>query len=107
MKDLGYDSADDDTDGYSVDYEARARQTLIETTKNNVEINLEEAGLATRDIFIVDSSVIYSLVTDKWNKKKSRTVIHEARLIESVLMAAHERRYVAPAADNSLALIIY
>jgi hypothetical protein len=103
MQDLGYDENDDDADDDFDDYQARARQILIDTTRNNLETNLEKAELVKRDVFIVSGSVIYSLVTEKANKKKTTPAIDEARLMETVMKIAHARRYgnQAPAKTHS------
>ena len=94
MQDLGYDENDEDIEDHCIDYQVRAQHLLINTTKNDLETNLEEAGLAKRDIFIVSRHVVYSLVTDKWDKKPP-PMIDEVPLIKSVLMAAHKQCYVA------------
>ena len=100
MQDLGYDEGD--AEGK---YQARARQFLIDDTKKDIETGLQEAGLAMHDIFIVTSSVVYSLATNKQNKKT--VVIDEARLIKSILKAAHERRYTTQApSGGSLAIAL-
>ncbi|KAF8805999.1 hypothetical protein BYT27DRAFT_7339271 [Phlegmacium glaucopus] len=101
LQDLGYD--DNDAEVNREEFEGKARQFLINTTRNNVETNLKEAGLAMHDIFIVSSSVIYSLVTNNGNKKKTTSAIDEARLIDTVLKTAYARRYgtQAPAKDHS------
>ena len=94
MQDLGYDENDDSEPEDEYDgYQARARQILIDSTRENLEINLEKAELAKHDVFIVSESVIYSLVTGKWNKKDTQTPIDEARLVETLLKIAHSRRY--------------
>jgi hypothetical protein len=93
MEDFGYDSNDDDAEDNFDDYRTRARQLLIDTTRRNVEKNLEKAGLMKRDVFIVSGSVIFSLVTEKGNKKKSTPAIDEARLVDAILRIAHARRY--------------
>ncbi|KAF8805996.1 P-loop containing nucleoside triphosphate hydrolase protein [Phlegmacium glaucopus] len=100
LDDLDDDENDDDAE---VNHEEQARQFFIDTTRNNVETNLKEAGLSMHDIFIVSSSVIYSLVTNSRNRKKTTPVIDEARLIETVLKTAYARRYgtQAPAEDHS------
>ena len=87
MKDLGYD---DDVKEYYHDYEARARQSLIEDTKNDLERNLGKAKLAKRDVFIVSDGQILSLVT---KNRKTTVAIDEERLIEAVLTVAYNRRY--------------
>ena len=89
LQDLGYDS---DADDYFDDYQRRARQLLIDTTRKNVEENLEEAGLNKHDVFIVTSSVIFSLINAK-APKKSTLQIDEVRLMEKILKMAHVRRY--------------
>ena len=90
MQDIGYydnDDADDDFDNY----QQRARQLLIDTTRKNLE-NLEKAGLNKYDVFIISSSVIFSLVNAKVLRKITPT-IDEARLFESILKVAHARQY--------------
>jgi hypothetical protein len=104
MQDLGYDENDDDADDDYHDYQTRARKLLIDKTRKNLEDNLKKAELGKHDVFIVSSSVIFSLVTDKGNKKKKTTPpIDEARLIETILKIAHSRRYgtQAPAKKHS------
>ena len=102
MQDLGYDENDEyaDDDHYE-DCQAQARQLLIDSTKNNLEKNLEKAELPKHDVFIVSSPVIYSLITGKRNKKPE---IDEVRLVEADLKRAHERRNgtQAPAKNHSI-----
>ena len=64
---------------------------LIDSTRNKVEENLEEAQLAKRDVFIVSSSVMLSLVTAK--RRKKTPAIDEARFMEAISFTAHARRY--------------
>ena len=71
--------------------------TISSTTVNRQhqeqhgKTNLKEARLAKRDVFIVSRHIIFSLVTAK-GRKKTPTLIDEARLMET-LMSAHARRY--------------
>ena len=65
---------------------------LIDTTRKDLEQNLEKAELTKRDVFVVSGSVIYSLVTAKGNKKTA-PAIDEVRLVETILKTAYERRY--------------
>ena len=97
------DENGDDSDDKVNDYQTRARQRLIDSTKNNVEKNLKEARLAMREVFIVSSRVIFSLVTAKGHKNTT-PAIDEARLMEVILEAAHARRYgnQAPGIENHL-----
>ena len=90
MRDLGFD--ENDADAKKADYQKRARQLLIDTTRKNLEGNLEKAELKKHDVFIVSGSVIYSLVAAK-GIKKTTSAIDEARLMESILKMAHARRY--------------
>ena len=92
MEDSGYDENDDDASDHYHDYQARARRLLIDTTRKNLEQNLEKAELTKREVFIVLSSVIDSLVTAKGNKK-TPPAIDEVRLVETILKTAYERRY--------------
>jgi len=100
MRDIGYDEYDDDAD--FDDYQGRARQLLIDTTRKNLEGNLEKAELKKHDVFIVSGSVIFSLVAAA-KRIKATAVIDEARLMESILKMAHARRYgtQAPAKNHS------
>ena len=101
MQDLGYDEDKGDAEGK---YQARARKFLIDDTKNDIETGLQEAGLAMHYIFIITSSIVYSLATNKQNKN---TVIDEAHLIKSILKPAHERCYTTQAPSRgSLAIAL-
>ena len=103
MGDLGYD--DDDEEEKYDDYQARARELLVNNTRENIKTNLQGAGLAMCDrIFIVCTSVIYALVTVK-KIKKTTPEIDERPLFDSILEAVHARRYGSqpqgPAQDQS------
>jgi len=91
MQDIGYDEYDNDADDFD-DYQRRARQLLIDATKKNLKDNLEKAELNKHEVFIVSSSIIFSLVTAK-ALKKTAPAIDEARLIETILKTAGARRY--------------
>ena len=105
MRDLR-DENDDDSDDNFDDYQIRARRSLIDSTRNNVKKNLEEHQMAKRDVFIVSSNVIFSLVTGK-EHKKTTPAIDEARLMEDILTMAHARRYgnQAPAIENHSTIV--
>ena len=75
MQSLGYDENDDDEKDKFVRFQAEA----INITRGNIEKELKKAGLAMHDVFIVSSSVIYSLVT---SEKMEAPVIDETRLLE-------------------------
>ena len=92
MQDLGYDETDDDADDVFDDCQSQARQLLIDTTRMNLEENLQKAELNKHEVFIVSGSAIFSLVTGKGHKKTA-PAIDEARLMETILKMAHARRY--------------
>ena len=98
MRDMGYDEYDDNAKHDFDDYQRRARQLLIDTTRKNLEDNLEKAELNKRDVFIVTGNVIFSLVTAK---ALTTPAIDEVRLIERILKMAFERRYGTPASAKS------
>jgi hypothetical protein len=102
MQDIGYDEYDDNADDDFDEYQRRARQLLIDTTRKNLEDNLEKAELNKHDVFIVAGNIIFSLVNSK-AIKKTTPAIDEARLMESILKMAHARRYgtQAPAKNHS------
>jgi hypothetical protein len=107
MQDLGYDENDDDADDGSdlADYQRRARQLLIDSTRKNLEDNLKKAELNKHDVFIVSNNVILSLVTAK-EPKKTTPVIDEARLLESILRMAHARRYGTQASAKNHSTLV-
>jgi hypothetical protein len=102
MHDIGYDENDDNADDDFDDFQRQARQLLIDTTRKNLEDNLQKTELNKHDVFIVTGSVIFSLVNNK-AIKKTTPAIHEARLMESILKMAHARRYgtQAPTKNHS------
>ena len=106
MQDIGYDENDDEADDKFDDYQRRARQLLIDSTRKNLEDNLEKAELKKHDVFIVSGSVLFSLVTGK-GIKKTTLAIDEVRLMETILKTAHARRYGtrASAAKNHSTLV--
>ena len=100
MYDIGYDEDDDEADDVFDDFQRRARQLLIDSTKKNLEDNLEKAELNKHDVFIVTSSVIFSLVNGK-AIKKTIPAIDETRLMESILRIAQARRYGTQASTTN------
>ena len=88
MQSLGYDENDDDAKDEYDRFQAEAQKLLINITRTNIEKKLKKAGLAMHDVFIVSSSVVFSLVA---SEKMEAPVIDETRLLESVLKAVYER----------------
>ena len=105
MQDLGYDENDDDAVDDFDNYQRQARQLLIDNTRKNLEDNLKKAELNKHDVFIVSSSVIFSLVTAK-TSKKTTPAIDETRLLESILKMAHARRYGTQAAAKDHSTLV-
>jgi hypothetical protein len=102
MRDLGYDKndADDDFD----DFQSQARQSLVDSTKKNLEDNLKKAELNKHDVYIVSSSDIFSLVNAK--TIETTPAIDEARLMESILKMAHARRYGTQASTKNYSTLV-
>ena len=95
MQDIGYDEIDDNADVDFDDFQRRARQMLIDTTRKNLEDNLEKAKLKKHDVFIVSGSVIFSLVAAK-QIKRTIPAIDEARLMDCILKMALSQRCAGP-----------
>ena len=98
MQDLGYDENDE----Y---YQRQARQVLIDSTRKNLDDNLEKSELNKHDVFIVSSKVILSLVTNEPLGVAPEIDSDEVRLMEAILKTAHARRYrTQGSAENYLTL---
>ena len=76
-------------------HHSAARQLLVDSTKKNLDKNLEKANLAKRQVFIISRSSMHALMTEKWNWRNEGNVIDEANLLQAVLKAAYSRRYGA------------
>lgn len=76
-------------------HHSAARQLLIDSTKKNLDKNLEKANLAKRQVFIISRNSMHALMTEKWNWRNEGNVIDEANLLQAVLKAAYSRRYGA------------
>ena len=74
-------------------HHSAARQLLIDSTKKNLDKNLEKANLAKRQVFIISRSPMHALMTEKWNWRNEANMIDEANLLQAVLKAAYSRRY--------------
>jgi len=100
---FGYDENEEDAVEQYEKHHSAARQILIDSTRKNLDKNLEKANLVKRQVFIVCQSSMHALVTDKWNWRTAVNTIDEANLLQAVLKAAHSRRYgiQASAKDHS------
>ena len=74
-------------------HHSAARQLLIDSTKKNLDKNLEKANLAKRQVFIISRCSMHALMTEKWNWRNEANMIDEANLLQAVLKAAYSRRY--------------
>lgn len=92
-----YDEGEEDADEIYKKHHSAARQILIDSTRKNLDKNLEKAKLSKREVFIISSNSMYALMTDKWNRRTIANVIDEANLLQAVLKEAHSRRYGAQA----------
>ena len=90
MEDIQPDSDEEDANG-SEELFKQARQIFIDSTRGDLEKNLQNALLTKRDVFIVSSLVMRALVTKKRSSKISNMMIDEARLLEAVLKETHAR----------------
>ena len=86
MNDLEPDSDERDKELYK-----QARQTCIDSTREDFVKNLQKAQLAKRDVFIVSSSVMRAVVTKRFNSQVSNGMIDEASLLEAVLKETYAR----------------
>lgn len=100
---FGYDESEEDAVENYKKHQPAARRLLIDSTKKNLDKNLELANLADRQVFIVSRGSMHAFMTEQWNWKTAANVIDEANLIQAVLQAAHARRYgaQAPIKDHS------
>ena len=107
MQDLGYDEDDEDAEDDFDDYQRRALELLIDATRKNLEDNLDKAELNEHEVFLVSSSVIFSLVNGKTLKKnRDPPPIDESRLMESIVKMAHARRYGTQASAKNHSTLV-
>ena len=90
-----YDESEKDAIKIYKRHHSAARQLLIDSTKKDLDKNLEKANLEKRQVFIISRSSMHALMTEKWNWRNAGNVIDEANLLQAVLEAAYSRRYGA------------
>lgn len=90
---FGYDESEEGAVKIYKRHHSAARQLLIDSTKKNLDKNLEKANLAKRQVFIISRNSMHALMTEKWNWRSTANVIDEANLLQAVLKAAYSRRY--------------
>ncbi|KAF8806003.1 P-loop containing nucleoside triphosphate hydrolase protein [Phlegmacium glaucopus] len=103
---FGYDEGEDDAVEIYKKHHSAARQLLIDSTRKNLEKNLEKASLAKREVFLISSNSMHALTTEKWNWRNAANLIDEANLLKAVLQAAHGRRYGARASAKDHSTVI-
>ncbi|KAI6045813.1 interferon-inducible GTPase-domain-containing protein [Pisolithus marmoratus] len=98
MREMGYDSDDDDDDVGSRDrlYQ-EARQHFIEETRENIKSNLENANLPDRRVYIVSNDTLLSIVKGRSPKK----AIDEIELVRDIMNQTLARRGRVPEASTS------
>ena len=92
---FGYDEGEEDAVEKYKEHHSAARQLFIDSTRKNLDENLEKANLAKREVFIISSGSMHALLTEKWNWRSTANVIDEKNLFRAVLRAARTRRYGA------------
>lgn len=91
MKDMGYDSDDEDQDrDHRANLFTAAREKYILETESSVRVNLDEAKLPQQRVYIVDKDALSGVVKRGATKK----VIHEVALVQDLLKDARDRRSV-------------
>ena len=89
MEDIQPDS--DEEEDANDDIYKKAQQKFVDSTRGDLEKNLQGALLTKRDVFIVSSIVMRALVTKRRNSKISNMMIDEARLLEAILKETYQR----------------
>lgn len=103
---FGYDENEEDAIENYKKLHATARQSLIDSTKKDLDKNLEKANLAKRQVFIISRGSMHALMTDKWNWRNTANVIDEANLLQAVLKSAYTRRYGVHASSKDHSTVV-
>jgi hypothetical protein len=86
MKNLGYNKRrKNEKEGFY----RRARDEVINATRQNVESNIQKAELPTQRVYIISSETMYDMVTGEGDVESQ--IIDEARLMRDILEIAEER----------------
>ena len=89
MEDIQPDDSDEEPE--NANDTKRARQIFIDSTRGDFDKNLQAALLTKRDVFIVSSIVMRTLVAKTCNSKISNMMIDEERLLEAILKEMYVR----------------
>ncbi|KAG2141502.1 interferon-inducible GTPase-domain-containing protein [Suillus cothurnatus] len=88
MKDMGYDSDDDESGDQKKRLYQAARQQFIQQTRQSVKDNLENANMPNQRVYIVSNEPMLGVVKEKRPKK----VIDEIELMNDLIGEAQTRR---------------
>jgi chemotaxis protein histidine kinase CheA len=88
MKDMGYDSDDDESGDQKKRLYQAARQQFIQQTRQSVKDNLENANMPDQRVYIVSNEPMLGVVKEKRPKK----VIDEIELMNDLIGEAQTRR---------------
>jgi chemotaxis protein histidine kinase CheA len=88
MKDMGYDSDDDESGDQKKRLYQAARQQFIQQTRQSVKDNLENANMPDQRVYIVSNEPMLGVVKEKRLKK----VIDEIELMNDLIGEAQTRR---------------
>ena len=83
-------------------HHSAALQLLIDSTKKNLDKDLEKARLAKREVFIISSRSLRALMTG--NQRDAANVIDEGNLLQAVLKV-YNRRFGAQAQLSTLTAV--
>jgi len=86
MKNLGYNKR---RKNEKEEFYRKARDEVINATRQNVESNIEKAELPTQRVYIISSETMYDMVTGEGDVESQ--IIDEARLIRDLLEIAEGR----------------
>ncbi|KAG1845050.1 hypothetical protein C8R48DRAFT_678270 [Suillus tomentosus] len=88
MKDMGYDSDDDESEDQKKKLYQAARQQFIQQTRQSVKENLENANMPDQRVYIVSNEPMLGVMKEKRPKK----VIDEIELLSDLIGEAQTRR---------------
>jgi GTP-binding protein EngB required for normal cell division len=88
MKDMGYDSDDDESEDQKKRLYQAAREQFIQQTRQSVKDNLENANMPNQRVYIVSNEPMLGVVKEKRPKK----VIDEIELLNDLIGEAQTRR---------------
>ncbi|KAG2354814.1 interferon-inducible GTPase-domain-containing protein [Suillus spraguei] len=88
MKDMGYDSDDDESEDQKKKLYQDARQQFIRQTRQSVKDNLESANMPDQRVYIVSNEPMLGVVKEKRPKK----IVDEIELLNDLIGEAQTRR---------------